>query len=130
MTFDVRIDNIEMSREIPDSEFTLLPENPLPRQISAAKAAMTELRKALDAYAIDNHAYPTTLQGLSALVQEPDPKPRKWKGPYLTDTGLLKDPWGNAYAYRSPRPGINPDGYDLFSWGPDGKGGTRDDLSR
>jgi type II secretion system protein G len=130
MSVVLTLDNIELNGEVPATAFELPPENPLPKQTAAVKAALAKLDVAIEAYAIDNNGYPTTAQGLSALLQEPEPKPRKWKGPYVTDAALLTDPWGNAYTYRSPRAGINPQGYDLTSCGPDGKAGTRDDIGR
>jgi general secretion pathway protein G len=73
----------------------------------------------LGVYETRNYRRPTTAQGLKALVEMPatEPKPRKWKQ-------LLKsvplDPWGNEYLYRNPGK-LNPDGFDLFSLGPDGR---------
>lgn len=73
----------------------------------------------LRTYEMLNYRRPTTEQGLQSLVYPPtsDPKPRRWKQ-------LMKavplDPWGNEYVYRNPGK-INPDGYDIFSLGPDGK---------
>ncbi|MDX2080792.1 MAG: type II secretion system major pseudopilin GspG [Terrimicrobiaceae bacterium] len=73
----------------------------------------------LRTYEMLNYRRPTTEQGLQSLVSPPtsDPKPRRWKQ-------LMKavplDPWGNEYVYRNPGK-INPDGYDIFSLGPDGK---------
>jgi len=72
----------------------------------------------LRTYETLNYKRPSTAQGLKALVERPsgDPKPRKWKQ-------LLKqvplDPWGNEYVYRSPGKD-NPQGFDLYSLGPDG----------
>ena len=70
-------------------------------------------------YELDNGTYPTTDQGLVALVRKPTtpPAPQNWKRPYLRKTP--KDPWGNDYVYACP--GLhNKDDYDLFSYGPDG----------
>ena len=74
-----------------------------------------------------NGFYPTTEQGLQALVTQPntDPKPTRW---YQLYKELPKDPWGSDYIYRCP--GLkNPNGYDLYSAGPDRKPDTTDDDS-
>jgi general secretion pathway protein G len=96
---------------------------------ATAKSQVEMLGAALDAYRLDNGRYPTTEQGLEALWQEPtsDPRPNNWKGPYLRKP-VPKDPWGNAYAYTCP--GENsPQGYDLLSYGADGKaGGEGEDI--
>ncbi len=77
------------------------------------------LSVALKLYEVDNGRYPTTEQGLNALLVKPaaPPVPRNWKGPYLEQEPL--DPWQKPYAYRYP--GTHPPkDYDLFSLGPDG----------
>ena len=77
------------------------------------------LTLALRLYEVDNGRYPTTDQGLEALLTQPTspPSPRSWKGPYLEQEPL--DPWNNAYVYRNP--GSHPPrDYDLSSLGPDG----------
>lgn len=77
----------------------------------------------LKTYEMLNYTYPTTDQGLDALVKKPssDPQPRKWKR--LLESVPL-DPWGTPYQYRNPGK-LNPEGYDLYSLGPDRK--TSDD---
>ena len=84
---------------------------------------------ALDVYEADNGSYPTTAQGLEALRAKPTsaPEPRAWRGPYLKSE-LPLDPWGNAYVYTAPGT-HNRDGYDLWSFGPDGRDGTEDDIT-
>ena len=77
------------------------------------------LSVALKLYEVDNGRYPTTEQGLNALLAKPPapPLPRNWKGPYLEQEPL--DPWQKPYVYRYP--GTHPPkDYDLFSLGPDG----------
>lgn len=71
--------------------------------------------------------YPSESQGLQALVTKPDgePVPRRW-APFIKEEGLL-DPWRNRYAYRKPGE-ENPNSYDLYSLGPDGKDGTGDEI--
>ena len=83
---------------------------------------------ALDLYEMDNGAYPTTEQGLTALVTKPTspPIPENWRGPYLKKS-LPRDPWNCPYKYICP--GIqNKNDYDLYSLGPDGLEGTKDDI--
>jgi general secretion pathway protein G len=94
---------------------------------AAAASQIELLGAALDAYRLDNDAYPSGQQGLEALRREPlsDPRPRNWRGPYLRKEVPL-DPWGRAYVYRSP--GVaNPWGYDLLSFGRDGVEGGEDE---
>ena len=87
--------------------------------------------KALDAslirYKTKGGLYPTTGQGLQSLVTRPTdgPQPRSYKS--LIRKEALIDPWGNEYRYL--RPGkYNPETYDIYSLGPDGKEGTEDDI--
>jgi len=75
---------------------------------------------ALKLYEVDNGRYPTTEQGLAALVEKPTspPMPKNWKGPYLEQEPL--DPWKRLYRYRYP--GSHPPrDYDLYSLGADGE---------
>lgn len=102
-------------------------------QEAKENAAMTQIgvfSTALDAYELDNGFFPTTEQGLKALVEEPSssPKPVRWKGPYLGKKTIPKDPWNNDYVYKQPGT-HNPRSYDLFTRGPDGKEGTDDDIT-
>ena len=84
---------------------------------------------ALDLYEMDTGQYPTTEQGLDALIKEPriNPIPVEWNGPYLKRPVLPKDPWGNAYRYRNP-PAKRGVDYELFSMGPDGIEHSNDDI--
>lgn len=91
-------------------------------EIKTAWAQINALGKALDQYRIDTGHYPTSEQGLNALMQMPNNEP-KWAGPYLIKKVPL-DPWGKAYLYKSP--GDNAE-YDLYSLGKDGLvGGVQD----
>ncbi|MGB5444781.1 MAG: type II secretion system major pseudopilin GspG [Psychromonas sp.] len=84
------------------------------------------LENALDMYRLDNSNYPSTDQGLNALVSEPsgDPAPRNYRdGGYIRR--LPQDPWGNDYALISPG---TQGTIDVFSVGPDGEEGTDDDI--
>ncbi len=97
-------------------------------RVAAAKAQIEALATALDGYRLDHGRYPTTAQGLSALWERPivDPPPT-WTRPYLRKAVPL-DPWGHAYAYTAPGT-VNPDGFDLVSYGADGApGGTGDNA--
>jgi general secretion pathway protein G len=79
----------------------------------------------LKVYESMNGFFPTTEQGLQALVTQPtnDPKPTRW---YQLYSQVPKDPWQNIYVYRCPGT-KNPNGYDLFSPGPDHTPDTGDD---
>ena len=93
-------------------------DKPEQARIAKAKTDIRALETALDLYRLDNFAYPTTDQGLDALVTKPTgaPEPKNWKaGGYVKQ--LNKDPWGNAYKYLSP--GAKAE-IDLYSLGPDG----------
>ncbi|MFP3998964.1 MAG: type II secretion system major pseudopilin GspG [Desulfobacterales bacterium] len=94
-----------------------------------AKTDIQALETALRLYKLDNGKYPTTEQGLEALVQEPDsgPQPMNWReGGYIEKGRIAKDPWGNEYVYISPG---NHDDYDIISYGADGEpGGDGDDA--
>jgi general secretion pathway protein G len=99
-------------------------------RISAAKGDLSSMSTALSAYEVDNGKYPTTAQGLMALLVKPSapPEPKSWKGPYLQNiTEIPKDPWGNEYQYLCPG-SKNIAGFDLFSYGSDGQAGTEDDI--
>lgn len=87
-------------------------------EIKVARAQMDAFEKALDQYRLDIGRYPTTEQGLTALVQRPASEP-KWSGPYLRKEVPL-DPWGKPYQYKFP--GERSE-YDLFSYGKDGQPG-------
>src|SRR3954468_12759972 len=80
-------------------------------------------------YRIDVGDYPSTAEGLAALVTAPNGAADKWKGPYLDASGgkLPADPWGQPYEYRYP--GVkNPGGYDVYSKGADKTPDTADDI--
>jgi general secretion pathway protein G len=84
-------------------------------EVTAARAQMDALAKALQAYRIDTGNYPTTAQGLAALQRAPQGESR-WQGPYL-QSAVPVDPWGAPFQYRNP--GTEGRDYDLFSWGGD-----------
>lgn len=90
-------------------------------EVKSAKAQIDALEKALDQYRLDLGRYPTTEQGLVALVSRPANE-AKWDGPYLKKT-VPADPWGSPYAYKFP--GEHNNEFDLWSFGKDGQpGGT------
>lgn len=91
----------------------------------AAKAQVEALGRALDAYRLDTGHYPSTEQGLVALVTRPGDEP-KWNGPYL-QKAVPADPWGRPYVYRSPAQGGGD--FDLLSLGRDGQPGGEGDLA-
>jgi general secretion pathway protein G len=89
-------------------------------EVKAARAQIDALEKALDQFRLDLGRYPTTEQGLVALMERPAGE-QKWGGPYLKKA-VPNDPWGRPYVYRQP--GEHGE-YDLLSLGKDGQpGGT------
>ena len=89
--------------------------------INATKSNLQAVSQALDLFKLDNYRYPTSSEGLEALVSNPGTKP--WRGPYVEAKELM-DPWDGKFRYES-------DGKDvrIFSNGADGQEGTEDDLS-
>lgn len=89
-------------------------------QITKAKAEIANIENAMKFFRLDNFAYPTTEQGIEALVTRPtDPNIRNWKqGGYLDR--VPKDPWGNPYIYLNP--GNNGE-IDIYTLGRDGRPG-------
>jgi general secretion pathway protein G len=95
-------------------------------RITAARTDISMLETLLDSFQFDTGRFPTTAEGLKALVEEPQGV-RNWlEGGYLK-RGVPRDPWGNLYQYRSPGE-HNTDSYDLYSIGPDGQDGGGDDI--
>lgn len=90
-----------------------------------AKMQIDALAKALEAYRIDTGRYPTTEQGLAALVTRPADEAR-WQGPYL-QKAVPVDPWQRPYVYRSP--GADGGDFDLRSLGRDGQPGGEGDSA-
>ena len=94
---------------------------------TVVRADIQSIGTQLMQYEAMNGFYPTTEQGLQALVTQPDtePRPNRWF-PFFKE--LPKDPWGSLYIYRCP--GIkHPDKYDLYSAGPDRLADTPDDVA-
>ena len=93
-------------------------------KIAAARAQLSIFETALYMFQLQVGDFPNTEQGLKALVE--DPGEEDWRGPYLTQRILPKDPWKNPYVYnRDAKKGVD---YDLFSWGPDKVEGSEDDI--
>jgi general secretion pathway protein G len=88
-------------------------------KIKAAKIQIESLSSALDLYFLDAGRYPTTSEGLGALLQRPG-SGMNWNGPYLKGNAVPNDPWGRQYAYRSPGQHGN---FDIISYGADGQEG-------
>jgi len=89
-----------------------------------ARLDIETLENALKLFKLDNAFYPSTDQGLRALIEKPTTGriPQKWReGGYLEKEALPKDPWGNEYLYLSP--GVNNRDFDLWSYGADGEEG-------
>ena len=92
--------------------------------VNIARAQIENLGKALDQYRLDIGSYPTTDQGLQALITKPDGVDR-WQGPYLQKQ-VPPDPWSRPYKYKAP--GDHGD-YDLYTYGADGQpGGTGENV--
>ncbi|WP_426208197.1 type II secretion system major pseudopilin GspG [Massilia sp. TWP1-3-3] len=90
-------------------------------EVTVAKAQIESFEKSLDTYRLDVGRYPSTEEGMAALMVAPPAAATKWNGPYLKKAAPL-DPWGNAYVYRSP--GAKAE-YEIVSTGKDGQpGGT------
>ena len=101
-------------------------DRPDSSQDARAEADLDTLVMQLDLYQESNGFYPSTEQGLQALVAPPDtePKPTKWRQ-FMAKVPV--DPWGNSYIYFVPGKN-NPDSFDLYSAGPDGEPDTDDDI--
>ena len=96
------------------------------RQVKA-RLDIQNIENALKLYKLDNGIYPTTEQGLLALVEQPETGtiPKKWKsGGYLEKGKVPKDPWGNEFVYLSP--GLKGD-FDIISYGLDGVPGGEEE---
>ena len=100
----------------------------LKAKIAAAKAQIASFENALTGFDMNCSRYPTTTEGLNALIEEPSglPAGAQWRRE-LAKKYIPKDPWGQDYIYRCPGTD-DEDTYDLFSVGPDGSEGTDDDI--
>ncbi|MFK8026535.1 MAG: type II secretion system major pseudopilin GspG [Gammaproteobacteria bacterium] len=92
-------------------------------KVKTAKLQVEELASALDMYKLDTDSYPTSSQGLRALVEEPS-NVAGWNGPYLRKNFVPKDPWKREYQYKYP--GEHGE-FDIYSYGADNsQGGEKD----
>lgn len=90
-------------------------------KVKAAKIQMQSFSSALDLLYLDTGRYPSSAEGLNALVK-PTSAMAGWNGPYLKGANVPNDPWGKPYVYRSPAERAK---YEIMSYGSDGQeGGT------
>ena len=94
-------------------------------KIKTAKIQIESFESALDLYRLDAGQYPTTSEGLRALIERPG-NSVVWSGPYLRGDTVPNDPWGRAYIYRSPG---QHGSYDIISSGIDGQEGATDNIT-
>ena len=95
--------------------------------VDAARAQIGQLKTNIAAYQLDIRRYPTSAQGLAALITAPSdlPNPDRWRGPYMEAKEPPLDPWDAPYRYEL----VDEDNYRIWSVGPDGSDGTEDDVS-
>src|SRR5919197_3117469 len=97
-------------------------------KVKAAKIQMQSFASALDLFNLDTGRYPSTAEGLTALVRR-TPGVAAWNGPYLKGGVVPNDPWNHPYVYRAPG---EHSAYDIVSYGSDGQeggGGAAADIS-
>ncbi len=98
-------------------------------RIGAAKADITVFHSKLQEYQMNIGNFPSNEEGLNALIAAPASltDSAKWKGPYIQEVAVPKDPWGHDYTYKYPSERGNK-WPDVFSTGPDAQPGTEDDI--
>ena len=98
----------------------------------AAKTQIGAFKGALERYALDMTDFPTTEQGLAALIEEPEEDEEggsgNWGGPYLKSDDVPKDPWGSSYQYEYPATHGKGKDPEIWSYGPDKEDDTEDDI--
>lgn len=94
-------------------------------KLKAARIQIDSFVSALDLFYLDNGRFPTSSEGIDALMQKPA-NASAWTGPYLKGNGVPKDPWGRIYVYRSPS---QHGPYEISSLGPDGQEGANNVTS-
>jgi general secretion pathway protein G len=94
-------------------------------KVKAARIQIESFSSALDLFYLDNGRYPSSSEGLPALVQQPT-NSTSWNGPYLKTGSVPTDPWGRPYIYRSPG---NHAPYEIASYGPTGEPSGADDAA-
>jgi general secretion pathway protein G len=96
-------------------------------RVTTTRATLASVANALNLYKLDNHRYPTTDEGLTALTEKPASAKTFPDGGYLQGKGIPEDPWGNPLQYVYP--GSNGRRFDLYSLGADGaEGGEGNDA--
>ncbi len=103
--------------------------------IQSVQTQIGGFKSALERYALDMDTFPTSEQGLDALITEPEADEEgtssgksKWDGSYLNSDDLPTDPWGNDYQYEYPATHGKGDSPEIWSFGPDGEDDTEDDI--
>jgi general secretion pathway protein G len=98
--------------------------------IKATQTQIGSLEAALNLYAVDMRTFPSSEDGLMALIEPPSDEraAQQWAGPYLDDDVLPMDPWGNEFSYEYPPSRNTHDKPDIWSLGPDGEEDTDDDI--
>jgi len=97
-------------------------------RVTTTRMKIKQVGNSLERYYMDNGRYPTSEQGLQALLQKPSgsPEPRNYpRGGYIRDKGMISDAWDQPLEYESPGQ-RNPDWFDLWSTGADGSPGGTD----
>lgn len=99
--------------------------------VKITQTQISNIEQSLDFYKADVRTYPSSEEGLAALLKKPADEARgqNWAGPYLDEEALPVDPWGNPFRYEyPPTHGVSTDKPNLWSAGPDGKDETEDDI--
>ncbi|MGD9807248.1 MAG: type II secretion system major pseudopilin GspG [Deferribacterales bacterium] len=101
-------------------------DKPDEARVAKANLDIKAIESALKIYKLENSVYPTTEQGLEALIRKPEvePIPKNYKRGGYIEENSIKDPWDNDYVYRSP--GEDDRDYEIISYGADGKEGGED----
>lgn len=97
------------------------------RRDAAKLFVTTSVKVPLFSYKMRMGDFPTTQEGMQALITPPATRAASWSGPYLEGSSVPLDPWGEPYHYACPGT-HNKDGYDIWSGGPDKQTGTDDDI--
>jgi general secretion pathway protein G len=99
-------------------------------KIKAAQTQLQNLNLALNRFEVDMGRFPTSTEGLRVLLERPGDNnaTKSWQGPYLDGNAIPLDQWNNPWNYRQPGQ-RRPEGFDLWSNGPDGREGGNDDIA-
>ncbi|HLP00065.1 MAG TPA: type II secretion system major pseudopilin GspG [Fimbriimonas sp.] len=96
-------------------------------KVGSARSQISRFASVLNQFRVDCDRFPTTEEGLNALLSQPSDI-STWKGPYLELSTIPPDPWGFEYTYISPGP-YSEDSFSVGTNGPDGQEGTDDDIT-